>query len=55
MAVSAYTEITDVRLEEIKPATEVDCDLQELISIIQSGWPEKRSEVPLQHLQHAVF
>lgn len=34
------------RLDEIKAATEVDFDMQELINVIKAGWPDQRSNVP---------
>lgn len=46
MTVSTYTAITDARVDEMKAVTEVDCDLQELVCIIQDGWSDKRSDVP---------
>nr|XP_022314409.1 uncharacterized protein K02A2.6-like [Crassostrea virginica] len=55
MAVSAYTEITDARLDEIKAATNVDCDMQDLILVIQSGWPDQRSSVPHSIQQYFDF
>lgn len=46
MNVTSCTDIPDVRLDEIRCATSNDDDMQQLVSIILNGWPEKRSDMP---------
>ena len=40
--------IRKLTLQEIKSATEVDAELQELAPFITQGWPERMAEVPSQ-------
>ena len=38
--------MTDERLEEIRTSTRDDEVLQQLKEVIQTGWPEKKQELP---------
>lgn len=40
------TDISDSRLQSIREATAKDTDLQDLLSLVECGWPEKKSSVP---------
>ena len=44
---TSYLAISDPTLAELKKETARDAVLQELIAIVQKGWPEKRSSAPI--------
>ena len=46
--VNAFTlmPVTDRRLEELREATTADDTMQELISVIRDGWPDRKDDLP---------
>ncbi|XP_021379727.1 uncharacterized protein K02A2.6-like [Mizuhopecten yessoensis] len=46
MNVHSFNDIPDARLEEVKVANETDSVIQELISLIRTGWPRNKDSVP---------
>lgn len=45
-AVNALLDVPDKTREEVREATKSDPDLQTLLHIIRSGWPERKEDVP---------
>jgi len=38
--------ISDNKLELLKEETKADCELQQLLTTVQMGWPENKADVP---------
>jgi len=38
--------ISDNKLELLKAETKADCELQQLLTTVQVGWPESKADVP---------
>jgi len=38
--------ISDNKLELLKEETKADCELQQLLTTVQTGWPENKADVP---------
>ena len=45
---AAHVAVSSTKLEELQKATKTDEDLQQLMTIVQEGWPEERKQVPFQ-------
>ena len=43
---AAHVAVSPAKLEELQNATKADEDLQQLMTIVQEGWPEERKQVP---------
>ena len=43
---AAHVAVSPAKLEELQNATKTDEDLQQLMTIVQEGWPEERKQVP---------
>lgn len=38
--------ISDSKLEQLKTNTRSDCELQQLLQVVQTGWPEHKADLP---------
>ena len=46
MQVNSFEDVPDARLQEVRNATEEDCELQILMQTVNDGWPQHRNHVP---------